>query len=293
MSPRRCDEAPLGQTAERVARFVAMQVGSPTSVSAGEKEFVRRLATFRRVRRNVKWFTLGVAMASSLVLIGLVGYRFRAQAPAPVALSYQVDNQEPSSDGYILVPQAAESLVAFSDGSKVRLEAQTRGRVLEVNHRGAIFALEDGRVSVDIVPRSRAQWIFKAGPFRVNVHGTSFTLAWNPHHGVFEVNLASGSIAVASPIGGPEIQVRAGQLLRVSLRDQTFTLQPTNPRELPVPAATTFAISDTVASASLDPARTALPKLPEAAGWSHRGWMAALSNNKAADIVADADPAAE
>jgi TolA-binding protein len=29
--------------------------------------------------------------------------------------------------------------------------------------------------------------------------------------------------------------------------------------------------------------------LGEASGWSHRGWLAALSGNKAADVIADAD----
>ena len=144
-----------------------------------------------------------------------------------------MDNQDPPSGGYILVPQTAESLLAFSDGSKVRMAARTRGRVVEVNNRGAKVALDDGKVSVDIVQRPRAQWIFEAGPFRINVHGTSFTVAWNPADAVFEVRLISGAISVASPVAGPEIQMRAGQSLRVSLRDQTITMGTTSAREIP------------------------------------------------------------
>jgi hypothetical protein len=282
LSRRLRDEAPFDPTAERVARFVSAQVGSPTPTEEGEREFLRRLAGFRQVRRNLKWFTLGLAMASALVVVGLAGLRFGAQEPAAVTLSYRVDNQVPPSGGYILVPQAAESLVAFSDGSKVRMEARTRGRVLEVNQRGAKFALEAGRVSVDIVPRARAQWSIEAGPFRVNVHGTSFTVAWNPLDAVFDVHLSSGAISVASPIAGPEIQMRAGQSLRVSLRDQTVSMEPTSRREVPLS-------TDTAASTSFEPSQPAPPGLAEAARWSHRGWMAALSDNKAADIVADAE----
>ncbi len=289
MIPRRSDEAPIEQTAERVARFVATHISSPAPAGLGEKEFLRRLSGFRQVRGNVRWSTLGVAMAAVLVVIGLVTVRYAHQIPAPLTLSYRLDNQDPPSDGYILVPQAAESVVSFSDGSKVRLEAQTRGRVLEVNQRGATFTLEDGRVLVDIVPRSRAQWIFKAGPFRVNVHGTSFAVAWNPHHGVFEVNLTSGSISVASPIGGPEIQVHEGQSLRVSLQDQTSTLEPTRRREVVAAADTAVAMLDAAGSASSEPLQTAPAKLVAPSGWSQRGWMAVLSENKAADVVADAD----
>lgn len=287
MIPSRPDEMPVEQTAERVARFVATQVGS-TLTNPGEKEFLRRLSGVRQLRRNVKWFTLGVSMAAALVVLALVTSRLTHQAPAFAALSYRVDNQEPPSDGYILVSQAAESLVAFSDGSRVRLESQSRGRVLEVNYRGASFALENGRVQVDIVPREHAQWIFKAGPFRVNVHGTSFAVAWNPDSGLFEVNLTSGSIAVASPIGGPEIRMRAAQSLRVNLKDQTFTLEPTNRREVPVAADTSVAAPAT-AAASSGPLQTTLAKSADLGGWSHRGWLTALSNSKAAEIVADAD----
>lgn len=285
MSPGRFDDEPLEPTAARVAKFVATQVGARAPARSGEREFVRRLARFRQTRRNVKWFTFGAALVAALVAIGVVGLRSAHEAPAPLALSYQVDNREPASDGYIVVPPAAESVVAFSDGSKVRLAAQTRGRVLELNDRGATFAIEDGRVLVDIVPRPRGQWIFNAGPFRVNVHGTSFAVTWNPRDELFELSLTKGSLSVVSPIGGPEIRVHEGQSLRVSLKDRTSTLEPTSRRgvaaivEAPVPAA----------AASSEPVQAALPRSADPSGWSHRGWLAALSGNKAADVIADAE----
>ena len=281
MSSRPSEDGPLDPTAERVADFVSAQIGSSATANSGERAFVRRLASFRRVRRNRKRFT-GVTIATMLVVAGLAGFRFRGDPTAPV-LSYRVDNQDPPSGGYILVPQTAESLLAFSDGSRVRMAARTRGRVVEVNNRGAKVALDDGKVSVDIVHRPRAQWIFEAGPFRINVHGTSFTVAWNPAEAVFEVRLVNGAISVATPIAGPEIQMRAGQSLRVSLRDQTITMGTMSAREIPV------ATNDAAASASFDAPRTAPAGPSESARWSHRGWMAALSQNKAADVVADAD----
>jgi TolA-binding protein len=285
MSPDRFDDEPLEPTAARVAKFVATHVGSHAPVSAGEREFVRRLAKFRQTRRNVKWFTFGAALVAALVAIGVVGLRFAHETPAPLALSYQVDNREPAADGYIVVPQAAESVVAFSDGSKVRFAAQTRGRVLELNDRGATFAIEDGSILVDIVPRPHAQWIFNAGPFRVNVHGTSFAVTWNPRDELFEVSLTKGSISVVSPIGGPEIPVHEGQSLRVSLKDRTSTLEPTSRRgvaalvEAPVPGA----------AASPEPVQAAVPRAADPSRWSHRGWLAVLSGNRAADVIADAE----
>jgi len=254
-------------------------VGSATATTSSEKSFVRRLARYRRTQRNRRRGAVGVAAACVLVIVGLAGSRFREQAPTTAVLSYRVDNQEPPSGGYLLAPQTADSLLAFSDGSKVKMAARARGRVVEVSSRGARFALDAGQASVDIVPRPRAQWIFEAGPFRVNVHGTSFTIAWNPVDAVFDVRLASGAISVASPVAGPEIQMHAGQTLRVSLRDQSSTLGTmSGGREISSPVAP--------APNSFESPRTAPAEPPR---WSHRGWMSALSENRAADIVADAD----
>ena len=255
MSSRSSVEGPTDPTAEQVADFVSAQVGPSAPADSGEREFVQRLASFRRLRRNRKRFAVGVTIATTLVVGGLVGSRHRGEAPAVPVLSYRVDNQEPPSSGYILVPQTAESLLAFSDGSKVRMAPRARGRVVEVNSRGARFALDDGKVSVDVVQRPRAQWIFEAGPFRVNVHGTSFTVVWNPLEAIFEVRLVSGAISVVSPVAGPEIQMHAGQSLKVSLRDREITMGTTSARESP--PATDGALASTSIRAAADGARRA------------------------------------
>jgi TolA-binding protein len=285
MSVDPADDPALDATAQRVADFVSAEVGPPASTSS-EKAFVRRLAHHRRTQRTRRRLTVGVAVGSALVVVGLAGSRFRERAPETTVLSYRVDNQDPPSGRYLLAPQTAESLLAFSDGSRVKLAARGRGRVVDVSSRGARFALDAGLASVDIVQRPLAQWIFEAGPFRVSVHGTSFTIAWNPVDAVFEVRLSSGSISVASPVAGPEIQMRAGQMLTVSLRDQSSTLgtlQTMTGREVPSPA------ESAPASNSFEPHPTAPNGPAEPPRWSHRGWMGALSQNRAADILADAD----
>jgi hypothetical protein len=218
-----------------------------------------------------------VAVASAVVIVGLAtGSRFRDRAPETTVLSYRVDDRAPPVGGYILASQTADAVVAFSDGSTVRMAARARGRVVDMSHRGARFALDDGRVSVDIVHRPRAQWTFEAGPFRVSVHGTSFTVVWNAVDAIFEVRLASGAISVASPVGGPEIQMRAGQTLRVSLPDQSSTLG-------------SLETTGSSGAPAAPPIAPAISTPSEPARWSHRSWMTALSENKAADVVADAE----
>src|SRR6185295_14005840 len=86
---------------------------------------------------------------------------------------------------------------------------------------------------------------------------------------------------------GPEIQMRAGQTLRVSLRDQSSTLGTlgtmSGGREVP-PSGESAPTSN-----SSEPPRTT-PRGPvEPPRWSHRGWMSALSQNRAREILADAE----
>jgi TolA-binding protein len=284
MSVDPADDPSLDPAARRVGDFVSVEVGTRASTPSSEQAFVRRLARHRQTQRNRRRLTVGVAAACALLVVGLTGSRFRERPPAAAVLSYRVDNQDPPSGGYLLAPQTEESLLAFSDGSKVKMAARARGRVVEVSSRGARFALDAGQASVDIVPRPRAQWIFEAGPFRVSVHGTSFTIAWNPVDAVFEVRLASGAISVASPVTGPEIQMRTGQTLKVGLRDQSTTMGTMiGGGEVPSPA------ESAPTSNSSEPPRTAANGPVEPPRWSHRGWMSALSENGAADILADAD----
>jgi TolA-binding protein len=272
----------IDPTAERVADFVSAQIDASRPANAGEREFVRRLASFRQARRHRKLFAVGITIAATLG-VGWTRFRVRREATVLPVLSYRVDNQEPPARGYILVSETAESRLAFSDGSSVTMAARTRGRVVELNGRGATVALDDGKVSVDIVPRPHARWIFEAGPFRINVHGTAFTAAWNPTEAVFEVRLLRGAVSVASPLAGPEIEMRAGQSLKASLRDQTVTMGTTS--RVVSPPANDAAIAPAPPES---PGET--PPAPvESARWRHRGWMTALERNRIGDILAEAD----
>ena len=287
MSVESSDERPLDPTVERVADFVTGQVASPSASRSSANEFARRLSGFRRSRRNRKRLGIGSAVTLSLMVAGMAVFRFKQGTPG-ADLSYRVDGQPPPAGGHVLVSERAESLLAFSDGSRVRVAARSRGRVVNVNGHGARFALDDGKVSVDIVHRPRAQWTFEAGPFVVSVHGTSFTVAWNPADALFELRLQSGAVSVASPLAVSEIGLRAGQTLRVSLRDLTSTVAATvdGDRETAPshPPGHTTAVPS---SAEAPPTMRARPLEP--ARWSYRGWSAALAQNKALDVIAEAE----
>ncbi len=288
MSPRLPDDGALDPLAKRVADFMTAQVG-PAYSPISAPDSLQWLSGARRSRRNRTRLLIGVAATAFAIAGGAAVTLLREGTPAR-ELSYRVDNVEMAAGGYVLVPDSAESLLAFSDGSKVRMSPRTRGRVVELSPRGARFALESGRVSVDIFPRPRTHWVFQAGPFSVTVHGTSFTVAWNPIEAEFEMHLDKGTVSVSGPVGASEVWLHAGQALKVSLRDQSPPMG--TPGALSVSAATRGAsdeISPVGASQTDGPARPVLPMHPSSPRWSNRSWNAALAEGRAAAVVSDAE----
>lgn len=92
-----------------------------------------------------------------------------------------------------------ERVMDFSDGSEVRVRAESRMRLLGVGPNGAQVALERGSAHVSVVHRQKTKWVFSAGPYRVHVIGTQFELKWNPDTGGLEVEMDEGIVEVDGP----------------------------------------------------------------------------------------------
>jgi TolA-binding protein len=65
--------------------------------------------------------------------------------------------------------------------------------------RGAQVALADGALDVYVKPRGNASWRFNAGPFRINVKGTAFHLAFAADRGCLTLRMKSGLVEVLAP----------------------------------------------------------------------------------------------
>jgi len=266
--------------AERVAEFIARQTEPVQGVADSASAFSRRLTRFRRAHRQRRWLARGVSVSVLFAGVWLALLR-PWSTEHTTRLSYRVNDREPPDSGYLLVPESAESVLTFSDGSKVSMSPRARGRVVDLGSSGARFALESGRASVSIVPRQQTHWTFDVGPFVVTVHGTSFDVAWDPAEAVFELELVTGSVSVTSPINEPEIRLRPGQTLRVNLRDHTSTI-----------ATGAVAIGTAQMPERADsPSRQSVPGEAPAPlpAWSHRGWSNMVAEGKAMAVLADVE----
>ena len=197
---------------------------------------------------------------------------------APSALTYTVNGGAPVPGGYILpAPAPAAPTLSFSDGTRIQMAAEARGRVVEIDRHGGRIALEDGKAHVQVVHRAGARWVFEAGPFLINVQGTAFSFGWNGRDARFELQMDSGVVSVTGPVSGGGIVLRAGQRLAIDLHEREAAA-----RAVPAAPAETPPAADAPA-AGRSPAQAAGSER-----WSPEAWAARLSEGRADLIVADA-----
>ena len=129
-------------------------------------------------------------------------------------LDYRVQACATAADGALT--SVGVGAVSFADGSKVELETGARLRVRPAAFaRGAELALEDGNANLSIVHRSGARWAVVAGPYRVEVTGTRFSVRWSQQRQSLRIAMLDGEVWVSGGALAHGRILRAGQSLRV------------------------------------------------------------------------------
>lgn len=289
--------------AESVGRVISVNVGgaSPYAAQGGshvelpdssfavvEQRLMRRMRRVRRLR-------VAVAVAAAVVA-GAGGYwgRDRLVDSLGERITYQVGSGLALEEGILIASTVASGPtdVRFSDGTRMRMEARTRGRVVDLDRTGGRVALYQGKAVIDVRHRSNARWLFEAGPFEVRVHGTSFSMSWNAAIARFDLQMESGVVSVAGPISGGEIVLHAGQTLSVSLGAHeagggAAAAPVGGDRVAPEsagPQVAPPAVVDPVGGPRLD-ASVAVADRPR----GPRNWRAELAVGHASAVVADAE----
>jgi TolA-binding protein len=86
--------------------------------------------------------------------------------------------------------------LTFNDGSSIRLESGSFGRVIESTPHDVHVQLEGGTLETDIRSAGRTRWLFTAGPYRVRVTGTAFRMKWVAAEAALEVTVSRGAVVV-------------------------------------------------------------------------------------------------
>jgi TolA-binding protein len=200
---------------EQAADFIQSQVevGGRGSDPALRARFIDALDD-RKPRVAQRRF-LVIATAACLVAVGFGINSLSHKSPT---LTYHVgDSPELGEIGsYMSAPAGSALDLNFSEGSRVVLEPGARGRVARATSHGATMVLEDGRASIDVVHRSDTDWKVLAGPYIVQVAGTSFEVSYNVATQTFELNMHSGVVRVSGPGLSVPGEIRGTQRLQLS-----------------------------------------------------------------------------
>jgi hypothetical protein len=205
---------------------VARQAATPPDEKALDDALGRVRARVERHRasrgrRRAVW---GV-MAAAAALLLVVTWRVVLVGKPPPPIAYHVEGGEMLREGYVRARPGERPRVSFSEGSLVALADDSRVRVVGVDARGGQMAVEEGEISADIVHREGARWTFEAGPYSVDVRGTSFSLAWRGSDGWFDLRLRTGLLDIHTPWSPAPIVLHGGQRLTVRSADHEVTIR--------------------------------------------------------------------
>jgi hypothetical protein len=300
------DGTDLGPRAAALAALARRSLGqlTPSEHLRGRESLRARLALRRRIVWSLSLAGAGVAAFAAVVLIPRVLHRSENGPP----LGYRLEGGALAADGRIEARADVEPALRFADGTVIALARGTKGRLAEVDGRGAHVAIADGTASVNVVPKPHARWRVDAGPFVINVHGTVFSAAWNEATGRLDVRLERGSVSVEGPVTGGPIAMRAGQRLTVAMRQSRVLLRGIDDHEGDL-AETDTTVAAPVAEVAPPPVlatATATPLLapaPPAAvapapapirvatrqARATRSWPSALASGDFATIIAEAE----
>jgi len=246
----------------------------------------------QRSPRGRTWL-LGFALASAVAVLALLAFRVRPAGPEPV-LRYVIEGPAASQGNAITSPSDSASRLHFSDQSRIDLGPSTNMTVDKLDARGAQIGLVDGVLDVYVKPRGNASWRFHAGPFRINVKGTAFHLAFAADRSRLTLQMKSGLVEVLAP-PNRTITVGKDESLDLYAEPGQAEAPPTPAQAAPPAAHAPHAVASVGRNAAviargsgpLESARhrTAMPTgEPGAVVWSKL-----LATGDFADIVADAE----
>jgi TolA-binding protein len=253
----------------RIAREQDAQLASENLGPVRERLVSSAGSTRTRAKgraRRVAYVAGSLAAAAAVVVsVGALIPR----GPEPLEVSINGETLESAVlSNWLSAPSNAALPIQFSDGTQVDLKAKSRARVLRVGEHGAHVVLESGDAHLDVVPTGNANWQVSAGPFLVNVVGTSFDIAWSPDDDVFTLELHEGKVDLSGCLFGAGRSLVAGETVRASCLTKEYEIKTraskeTTPSELTPPTSK----ADTPDGSSERAAEEASRPKPQAAGW--------------------------
>jgi transmembrane sensor len=206
----------VSETAERLT--------DPNELSAVRRMWLQSpVRVPARVPRPVRLVTFAVGACLAALLLVFVAARRPEQ---PVSFLVGAPPAHGSVGEWVAADRTARLPMRFSEGTSFVLAPGATARVTETTAHGATLLLERGDLTAEIVHvGAETRWSLRAGPFEVRVTGTKFDASWDPSGETFELAMREGAVYVNGPLLQAGRELRAGERLRVSIRDGSMELR--------------------------------------------------------------------
>jgi hypothetical protein len=214
--------APDGAALERLCKLARHNLPVVRDARAQDRARAVTIRTWAMRPPARPLWLFPVAAALALVAGGGTYLAFRAPS-----LSFTVAGAPAVSGRY--VQATADTGLQFSDGTEVNLERSGGVQVAETGPHGARVLLHHGKARVHVVPRRGNDWLFEAGPCKLQVTGTKFDMHWSQQDQVLEVLLYNGSVVVRGPPAPDGVVMHAAQRLTMDVRKGSARLGPLDP----------------------------------------------------------------
>ena len=171
-------------------------------------------------------------------------------------------------------PQSLE----FSEGSQILLEPDTRASLSRLSDHNADLTLDEGHMLASIRKHTGIVWTVAAGPYRIRVVGTRFTVDWDADRRQLRVAVREGRVTVSGgDLPSDGVVLDAGTLLELGAEGQALKRSDQNvvpaqteaaaAPEVPKAAASGIASTRTASKDILEPGPTSSGS-PAAPAWS-------------------------
>ncbi len=281
---------PLPNSTERVERLspATEQLSELARTQLGNLSAAQQSAGWRRMQGALNrgsWrlhLTLPRALLVTAAILALGFGVGRLALRSSAALTYELDGTRSTASGDVPVSERTR-LLRFSDGSEISMQPGAKLRVRALSEHGAHLSLASGTLALNVRHLPQADWSVNAGPFLIQVTGTSFAAEWNPESAQLRVKLDHGSVEVSGPLSDEAIRLRAGQQLFIRLREREVVI-----RDIDQPAPTVNAPIAGVTPEKIEPAQPTPEASAKMSSRPQLSWSAQLAAGKFDAILEDA-----
>lgn len=193
---------------------------------AQKEALVSSVAAVTPRRRNRLLLPMSAAAAVLvIVLAAIVTLKLMKETPAEFWID---DTLAVNKTGLWLKARDDHPLqLRFEDGSRLQLEKTSTGQIVDATVKSVEIFLGSGQISASIRKNTGRMWAIDAGPYRVSVTGTEFSVFWSEEQTLFNVAVREGSVLVTgNDLADSGITLAAGDRLHINKKKGIFSLGP-------------------------------------------------------------------